>query len=164
MFLNWIEDHLASTRSLVAIDIHSGLGTFGYDTLLSQQPADSHEFGRLLRAFGEHVSDSNPEKSVAYLSPGSLLHALACQFPRAQVDCILQEFGTYSPLVVLHTLRLENYWHQFGSEQTRYSSKQRLKNTFCPPSESWRRAVLARGEEVFRQARDLLFTVDNCSG
>src|SRR5438093_7522380 len=67
--------HLASAERIIAIDVHTGLGKYGEDTLLVEE----EEYDALRSMFGERVAPSNPEKSVAYRIRG----ALDTMLPRA---------------------------------------------------------------------------------
>ena len=69
---------------------------------------------------------------------------------------MMQEFGTYNPIKVLHALREENRCHHFGEGTLDHRVKRALKDTFCPVSERWGERVLARGTAVVEQALENL--------
>lgn len=58
---------------------------------------------------------------------------------------VTQEFGTCSPLRVLHALREENRWHHYGSGSIAHPAKQRLRRVFAPEEGQWRETVVRRG-------------------
>ena len=73
-------------------------------------------------------------------------------FSRRRPIFIGQEFGTYGSAKVRHALREENRWHHYGQATLNHKTKRNLKEAFCPRDESWREAVLRRGQELLQQA------------
>jgi hypothetical protein len=142
----FLAERLSSTESVLAIDVHTGLGKFATDTLLVE------ENEKEVRAiFGDRVTPLNPRKGVAYYAWGSAGSMLSHTLPKANVLFVTQEFGTYSAINVLHALREENRWHHYGSGALNHPAKQKLKQTFCPNHETWRQYVLIRGKEMLKQ-------------
>ena len=138
---------LASAERIIAIDVHTGLGKYGEDTLLVEE----EEYDALRSMFGERVAPSNPEKSVAYRIRGALDTMLPRAMPKAKILAVTQEFGTYSPTKVLHALREENRWHHYGAGTLDHPAKQTLKETFYPKDDTWRESVLNRGKKLLAQ-------------
>jgi hypothetical protein len=85
-----------------------------------------------------------------------LQHLVHNALPGADLHFMMQEFGTYNPIKVLHTLREENRWHHFGDGTLDHSVKRALKEAFCPGNEQWRERVVIRGAEVVEQALETL--------
>ncbi len=140
--------HLASAERIIAIDVHTGLGKYGEDTLL----AEEKDYNTLHAMFGERVTPLDAEESPAYRIRGALNSVLPQAVPKATVFAITQEFGTYGPTKVLHALREENRWHHYGGGTPGHPTKQVLKETFYPQDETWRARVLQRGAELLDQA------------
>src|SRR5439155_4230007 len=59
---------LASVERIVAVDVHTGLGKYGEDTLL----VNSKHFEKLRAVFGVQVTSLEPEKGPAYQVRGGL--------------------------------------------------------------------------------------------
>ena len=138
---------LASAERIIAIDVHTGLGKYGEDTLLVEEK----EYDALRSMFGERVAPSTPDKSVAYRARGALDTVFSRAMPKAEIFAVTQEFGTYSPTKVLHALTEENRWHHYGTGALDHPAKQILKDTFCPKDDTWRESVLGRGKELLKQ-------------
>ena len=138
---------LSSAERIVAVDVHTGLGKYGEDTLLAKQ----EHYNTLQHMFGNRVAPMNPKKGPAYRALGSLDSMLPRALPNARVFAITQEFGTYSPTKVLHALREENRWNHYGAGTLDHPTKRILKDTFYPQDETWRNSVLNRGKEVLKQ-------------
>ena len=153
----WLGENLAHARHIVAIDVHTGLGKKGEDTLLVEAGRSDPLYVRLEACFGDRVAPWDAEESVAYAIRGGLPGLLPRLFPQATVNFVTQEFGTRPPLKVLHALREENRWHHFGEGHLDHPAKRRLLDAFRPDDPDWNLSVLARGEALFEQACALAF-------
>jgi hypothetical protein len=99
------------------------------------------------------------------LAPGDLVYQLRgsfggwCQanFPDLTYDFLLAEFGTYSILRVLKSLRAENRAHWWGKPEDRsYQwAKQQLLEAFIPHNPRWRDRALQQGVNLCLTAIDL---------
>jgi len=154
----WVAERLGGAGSVVAIDVHTGLGPFGEDTLLVPEEPGSPLFERLRGVFGERVAGHDPARSVSYVLSGGYPTMLARVLPKATLYFLNQEFGTHKPIRVLHALRQENRWHHHGGGGLDHPTKRALKAAFCPDDAAWRDAVLARGRALLAQAAGLAFS------
>ena len=150
-----VRERLWSVTRLVSIDVHTGLGPFGVDTLLVA--ADQASLAEMRACFaGARVSPLDPESGPAYRIKGTYNSSFRTLLPGASLFLIGQEFGTYGPVRVLRALRAENRSHHYGSGSDRHLAARALREVFAPDDEAWRRAVLARGRVVMGQALELL--------
>lgn len=156
-YQDWLAKNLGSAKSVVAIDIHTGLGKSGQDTLLVEGGPGDRLYDELQATFGDRVAPWDPEESVAYAIRGGHSDGVNQALPEATVHFVTQEFGTLAPLKVLHALREENRWHHHGQGTLSHPAKKGLLNAFRPNSEKWRTAVLKRGQELAEQAYTLAF-------
>jgi hypothetical protein len=152
----FLQTRLRNAARIVAIDVHTGLGKYGNDILL----VDAPHFETMSRLFGSRVVALDAQRGAAYKVRGGLQSMIFGLNSKAEASFIGQEFGTYHPLRVIHALREENRWHQFGAATLDHPVKTKLKETFCPEDHSWRRNVLNRGKEVLDRAFEILFTGD----
>jgi uncharacterized protein DUF2817 len=139
---------LASAERIVAIDVHTGLGKYGEDTLLG----DPKDLEKLRNIFGRQVTSSEPQHGPAYRVRGGLDSLISQAVPRAELLFVNQEFGTYGPVRNLHALREENRWHHYGRGTLDHPCKSALKEAFNPDDERWRQSVLERGRAVLNHA------------
>ena len=161
-FQRYIQDLLADVHHLVVVDVHTGLGRFGQDTLLVPAADEGDPlFTRMRKAYGERVSSMNPERGPAYRVKGAYDTVYPRVLPNADVSFVAQEFGTYNAVRVVKALRAENRWHHYGDGGIDHPTKLALRQTFAPENESWRAAVLRRGRIVIRQALGLLEGITN---
>ena len=153
LYQEWVREHLAMAERVVALDVHTGLGKSGEDTLLVEET--DYEWARSL--FGDRVAPLDADRGVAYGIRGGLHLMVPRILPgKDRVDFVVQEFGTYGPIHVLHALREENRWHHHGEGGVNHPAKKALKEAFCRDEESWRLKVLSRGRELLSQA-ELVF-------
>ena len=156
-YLDWMDKSLRHVESVCAIDIHTGLGKSGEDTLLVDARKDDPVYQNLVQVFGDRVAPWDAKQSVAYQINGGHPAAVCRQLSHANVDFITQEFGTIAGLKVLYALRQENRWHQWGDAHLEHSSKQGLLDAFGPSESRWRTSVLSRGIALLEQAQKYAF-------
>ncbi|HYH41248.1 MAG TPA: DUF2817 domain-containing protein [Burkholderiales bacterium] len=147
LYSEWLRSHLAHAQYVCSLDLHTGLGRSGTDTVMPDGHANVTPPPVLGDALcREFVEVTGP--SVAYTVRGGLGGALQHILPDADIDFVLQEIGTRAPLAVLHALREENRWHFFGDASIVHPAKQRLKEALCPAARKWRRRAVALGLEL----------------
>jgi hypothetical protein len=149
VFREWLSASLSETEHLVVIDLHTGLGSFGQETLLVECARHSQQYERIVELFGaEKVQAPDTDGGIAYSSTGELCNLFMSCFPSMRVDCVVQEFGTYHALQVLHAMVVENTDYRQGRVGPTSPGGQKLKETFCPDSPRWRQEVVARGQAL----------------
>jgi Protein of unknown function (DUF2817) len=160
LYQAYLQEKLVRAKRIVAIDVHTGLGRHGEDTLLvDAAPARARVNQTMRKTFGERTQIADVE-SIAYRVHGSQHDMYYRLFPESAVHFATQEFGTYHALRVLAALRAENRWHQYGSGSCGHPSKRRMMEVFCPRDDAWREKVLSRGRTVANQACALAFEND----
>lgn len=140
LYLDWLRQYLAGAEYLFALDLHTGLGRRGTDTV-APEPANATARPQLEQALSRSFVDP-AGSSVAYTVRGGYGEALARVLPQVRVDFVLQEIGTYPPLEVIHALREENRWHFYGDGSIVHPARQRLLEALCPRSDAWRRRAI----------------------
>ena len=152
----YVQDRLADVRHLMVVDVHTGLGPFGVDTLLVHAADEGDPlFLKMQETFGDRVSSMDPDRGPAYRIQGSYDTMFSRALPQADVHHVAQEFGTSSAVQVVKALRAENRWHHYGGGGIDHPTKRDLKEAFIPEDESWRQTALERGRIVIRQALGL---------
>lgn len=152
----WLARTLSGCARLWVIDVHTGLGKSGQDTLLVDAGRDDAIYTTLRSAFGARVMAWDDASAVAYQIRGGHGAGVRQWLPDAGVEFLTQEFGTVSPLTVLAALREENCWHHHGEGHLDHHTKRKLLAVFRPDSARWRRAIVARGQALLRSARGRL--------
>ncbi|GAB4254749.1 MAG: DUF2817 domain-containing protein [Methylomicrobium sp.] len=144
---------LHARRSVAVVDIHSGLGPYGYGEVISDHPAGSKGAELAKRWFGDSVTE--PALGTSTSVPKFGLLDYAWHRILADSGCyITLEFGTYSIDAMFDVLREENYrWHRqtdikYGDDTIR----RKIRDYFFPDKQDWKEMVLFRAEQVLRQA------------
>jgi hypothetical protein len=151
LFCAWLQEHVGYAAYVFALDLHTGLGRRGTDTVVLEPGTSATAPSALGGALGRTLVDPN-RPSVAYTVRGSYGSALSHLLPRSRIDFALQEIGTYPPLKVLHALREENRWHFHGDGSIVHPTKLRLREALCPAAVDWRRKAVNRGVTLARAA------------
>ena len=141
---------LQGSHHVVHLDFHTGLGPMGTYKLLIDNPLTESQRNRLTDWFGADSFEASDASSIAYEARGGFGRWCAAESLVPDYLFACAEFGTYSPLQVLAGLRTENqahHWHTPSAAGTR-RAKQRLKELFCPASETWRKQVLHKSLDL----------------
>ena len=133
-YRDWLGVRLAGVEEVAAVDVHTGLGPWGYGSLF------------------EESAGRPAAESAGYTVRGAVVAAVGAWLPGARVRAVTQEFGTYSSLRVLHALREENRWHFYGRADLAHPSKSRLRAALCPASAAWRQRILTQGTGLAARA------------
>ncbi|MGH8621018.1 MAG: DUF2817 domain-containing protein, partial [Burkholderiales bacterium] len=147
LYLDWLRRNFSHAGYLFALDLHSGLGRRGEETLILEPGVGATPVADLERALGRRLLDPATGRA-AYRVRGSMGGALPQTLPGVRVDFVLQEIGTRTAIAVLHALREENRWHHHGGAGPAHPARQALRDALSPPSPHWRRQALARGLQL----------------
>lgn len=142
-------------RSVLHIDVHTGLGRYGRHQLIVHLPAQAPSFRHLRERFRGHPVTSSLNSTVgSYTASGSLGSFTTAVLSEAQVHAATLEFGTYGQLRLLRALREENRLHHHGEVDSPLGRaiKARLQACFCPADPHWREMVLLTGARVLMEA------------
>lgn len=157
-YIKWLENHLGTPANILALDVHTGLGKKGVDTLLVDLPSSDPTFEVLHARFGDRVASWDAEQSVAYQIHGGHPSMVPRILPSTTVQFITQEFGTIPALKVLHALREENRWHHFGDGTLDHPAKAGILNAFRPSDNDWKEDIVRRGAVLYNEAKTHLFS------
>jgi hypothetical protein len=145
---------LAARRHVAMIDLHTGLGPFGYGELIVMPAADSAH-GRRLQDWYDCVSTmgdpNSPATTRSGLGPQLWEERLG---ERATIATL--EYGTRPRWTVFSALRADAWLHAYTNVDWNAAETRRikadLKDAFFPDSAAWREMVLFRARQVLRQA------------
>jgi hypothetical protein len=144
-----VAKHAMTAKRAVVLDVHTGLGPYGYGTLLSAEPAGSFGLQRARSYFGPGVSAVSEDASVPYEVHGNLLAWIAQELP-GEITCIAIEFGTL-PLAGLLELqvddcRMRNFHDAWAALST--TIRRDLTDFFFPATADWLQAALLRSSQM----------------
>ncbi len=145
--------YLVKAERLVIIDLHTGLGPYGYGEIILNEKKDSPSYKRAVEWLGNRVKTTASDESVSVHIRGPLKLAIPDMLPNAEVTAITLEFGTYPPKKVFWALWAENWLHHHGNKEHQDAKqiKSELLRAFYPEENEWKAQVWEQGKEVVRQ-------------
>jgi hypothetical protein len=146
--------HLGRARQVAVLDIHSGLGPYGYGELICPHPPGSAEETRAAAWYEGEIT--NP---AAGTSQAAALHGLNAPgvfraLPGPDYTWIALEFGTFPLREMRRSLRADNwlYLHgELGSAKGR-AIKAEIRRCFYPEAADWKEMVVERALWAQRHA------------
>lgn len=149
-----IQYYALAERDLAVIDLHSGLGPFGYGEVICDHLPDSAGTAAARRWYGDSVtlpalgtSSSVPKLGLLDYLWHAVMNDRSCY--------VTLEFGTY-PTRGLFDILLQDHrlWAESGPDtgELRREHARAMRRHFCPDDRAWREMVLFRGRQVIDQA------------
>ena len=145
---------------VLSIDVHTGLGPSGVDTLMLNSDEQVREltphFGPTAYSIETPTSTNDGASSGYDLARGisTCKHKFS---PKAKLWDVTQEFGTVPGIFVARGVILENAAHQFSFGTDMHLRMKLLKkNAFFVQTQAWKNAVLRRGAVVLSEADRML--------
>ncbi|MCA1337488.1 DUF2817 domain-containing protein [Pseudooceanicola marinus] len=147
-----VQDHLTGARIAGLIDVHTGLGPFGFGECLSGAAPDSEEGRRASAWYGQVAHTKDPKTGYAG-SKASILDGYRRAGPDLQWTPIGLEFGTRAPDVVRDAVRFDGWLHLNGGLANPQAGmvKAKMRDAYCPAEPDWAEAIVDRGIEVVTQ-------------
>lgn len=144
-----VATHLEQAEAGGLIDVHTGLGPFGYGECLSVSQADTPEGQRMTAWYGavRHTKDRSSGYSG---SRSTILDGYRRAAPHLEWTSIGLEFGTVPTEEMEHLLREEGWLYAYGGAD--HPDAPRIRREFrdahYPREREWADQVLRRGLEV----------------
>jgi hypothetical protein len=139
LFKAWAKPYLSRAARVAVLDVHTGLGRFGTETLFYHGPNPVPKIGRVIAPLSS---------LTGYKVRGGLENFTAEVFAGKEWIHFTEEFGTYSMLEALRVLRAENW--SFGKNPKVGPWQNKLLRTMYPADRSWRERVLILGQQTLR--------------
>lgn len=145
---------LAERDAVAVIDMHTGLGPYGYGEPISHMPQGSPARETVMRLWGESVTEPARGTSVSTLRTG--LSAFGWRgLLGERLAFVTFEFGTVRMDEVLDALRGDCWMRRRGldwNDPLQRRLRAATRRAFHPDTDSWRELVLARTRQGLRQA------------
>lgn len=147
--------HRLAERRLAVIDVHTGLGPYGYgEVICDHAPASAgartagHWYGPACTLPAEGTSSSVPKHGLLDYAWHAIMGGDSC--------FITLEFGTLGTASLFEVLLAETRGWAAGqpADGPRKALAARMRAHFCPADAAWREAVLFRARQVITQALD----------
>ncbi|MGR8999637.1 MAG: DUF2817 domain-containing protein [Gammaproteobacteria bacterium] len=139
-------------RDLAVIDLHTGLGSYGYGEIICDHEPDSPGTTVARHCYGDSVtlpllgtSSSVPKTGLLDYAWHAIMNERSCY--------ITLEFGTFRTDQLFEVLlRDHQLWAQAGNDQARLQHSKLMRRHFCPDDQAWQEMVLFRARQVIAQA------------
>lgn len=150
-----INDFTLGEKQLAVIDLHTGLGPYGYGEIICDHQPDSDGTRVARNWYGDAVtlplagtSSSVPKLGLMDYGWHAIMNSSSC--------FVTLEYGTYGTEPLFDTILADHRLHAAGSidwssPQTK-QVKETMRRHFCPPDPQWQEMVLWRGRQVIRLA------------
>ena len=149
-----LTDHLGpACRRLALIDLHTGLGPWGYGELIGSG-SNGDDWERLQRWYGPEVTRPGLGPSSSSVVSGSVTEFLRRMLPAVELTFLVLEFGTRPIDEVLAALRADAWLHAVPDRPTphREAIRRQVREAFLIDSPAWRAAVYGRCADVVLRA------------
>ncbi|NEP00505.1 MAG: DUF2817 domain-containing protein [Symploca sp. SIO2E9] len=141
---------VSSAKQIIHLDFHTGLGKWANYELFPSVLLDPSRYTWVFRQFGlDKIAGRVP-----YKCQGLMGNWLANNFTHKNYVYLNAEFGTYSGLKALASLRAENRFHFYGKEDHK-RVKAQLYEVFCPKASAWRQSSLTKGLALVNKALEV---------
>ncbi len=146
----------AASDAVIFLDLHTGLGSWGFIEIIHRHPAESDGETWLKRNFGSHSLGSLARGDSASTASGDGLLEVGVKrsLPGKRVYAAALEAGTRPVLQVLQALRADNWLHVSGDPQSEKGQeiKAMMREAFCAPEADWKELVLLRTRQILDSA------------
>lgn len=146
------EHHALAQRDLAVIDLHTGLGAYGYGEVICDHAPDSAGTRTARHLYGESValpllgtSSSVPKLGLLDYAWHAIMNDESCY--------VTLEFGSFSTDRLFEVLlRDHQLWAEPAAIDLRRQHGLAMLRHFCPSDRAWREMVLFRARQVIAQA------------
>lgn len=145
---------LAEAKAICVLDLHTGLGPFGYSEMICRHPPGSDALKLAREWFGAAVTSPQSGESDSPVIEGNLRMAFPLMLPEASVVASAVEVGTVSPTEVNAALFADNWLHLHGDPRSAQGEaiRRQVRDAFYPDSAEWRDLCYPRAVEIERAA------------
>ena len=154
-FRRILREFAIGREHIASIDIHTGLGPYGFGERIFACPEDPVVLERAREWWGDLTSVVTGTSTSIPLT-GPIQTAFSEECAKALQTHICLEYGTFPKAQVQTALRAEHWLHRFGSADAsqRASIKQALKDAFYPNADDWKVPIWQQAREAYLQALD----------
>ncbi len=146
-----MRQYVLQERDLAVIDLHTGLGSYGYGEIICDHQPDSTGTRIAGRWYGDSValpllgtSSSVPKTGLMDYAWHAIMNQRSCY--------VTLEFGTFSTDQLFEILlRDHQLWARTGNPSARLEHGKVMHRHFCPDDKAWREMVLFRARQVIAQ-------------
>jgi hypothetical protein len=145
---------LPRARSVAIVDMHTGLGPFGYGEPICNHAPGGERVRRARAWWGESVTEPLLGTSSSQEKWGLTEFGYERCLAHADIAFVALEFGTYPESNGRTVLRDDHWLHTRGDPTGPAAAaiKTAIRDHFYPPHDDWKEMVLFRSWQVWREA------------
>lgn len=157
-----VQRYCAHKPLVVHLDLHSGLGPYGYGELIYSDPRSTLGFARASQWWGQDVTCSVDGSSTSIPLTGDIEQAIKAVVGFDKTVSITLEFGTVPLRDMLSSLIADNWLHVKGQQGTPLAAqiKRQIRYCFYGEEPVWQSMTLGRIHDVVERAMAGLKHVD----
>ena len=153
---------IGKKEPVVWIDVHTGLGPFGMDTVITEKPIPLQEMDKRFPTAYHRLTPESKDLGAmdGYELVKGPLTSLIYEISQNTTLTLTQEFGTLPGVLVARAFILENMMYHFGDDEgKRTLGRSWLQAAFYPQSTRWRASIVKRGVSLALQSMEYISTV-----
>lgn len=149
-----LEGHASHVKSAAFIDLHTGLGPYGYGEIISNHGANTPGDRRVRDWFGPEATSIEGGSSSAAVSYGDTNIGVERALPQTAVTGITLEYGTYPVEDMLTAVRADNWLYIHGDPGSAKGRaiKAQIRDAFFPDRDDWKKMIIERANDVLDRA------------
>ena len=147
-------EFLGTARRGAMIDVHTGLGPYGYGELMTPSKPGEPVYDRLFDWYGEQVHSTTAGASEYAGSRGSILAGFNPPVASLEWTAVGLEYGTRERQHMRRCMLANTWLHAHGDPDSDLGRKIKrdVKDASYPDEEEWKTKVWERGREVVEVA------------
>ncbi|CDZ40805.1 Imp dehydrogenase/gmp reductase; protein [Neorhizobium galegae bv. officinalis] len=150
-----VDYKLTERNFLAVIDVHTGLGPYGYGELQSEHKATSASHLIAENMFGPTVTSADIGTSTSIPIEGTLQLYWERLLGDGNYLYLCLEYGTFDTAAAQRVLLADQWLHVHGGGDRTSARglqiREQMRDHFCPADPIWQEAVLFRARQVLRQ-------------
>ncbi|HVO01427.1 MAG TPA: M14 family metallopeptidase [Candidatus Cybelea sp.] len=145
--------HASHVKKVAFIDLHTGLGPYGYGEIISNHLSGDPGNARVKDWFGSEATSTDGGSSTSAVISGDTHIGLAESLPGAEATGITLEYGTVPLEDMLNAVRADNWVHVHGDLASAKGReiKSEFRATFYPDKDDWKKLVFDRAVDVLER-------------
>ena len=148
-----LKPHAGHVRKVAFIDLHTGLGPYGYGEIISNHMGGDPGSARVKDWFNDATSTDDGSSSSAVVM-GDTQIGLVESIPQAEVTGVTLEYGTIPLEDMLNAVRADNWLHVHGDLENAQGKeiKSQIRAAFYQEKDDWKKMVFDRAIDVAERA------------
>jgi len=149
-----LEPYSDTVRKVAFIDLHTGLGPYGYGEIICNHLGSDPGTGRVRDWFGAEATLTEDGTSTSTLVTGDTQIGLTETIPQAEVTGVTLEYGTVPLEDMLLAVRADNWVHIHGDLESKQGReiKSQIRAAFYQEKDDWKKMVFDRALDVAERA------------